>query len=152
MNGVEILASCDVNNLAELIAALQRISNGPLHQVPDYVVTVDDGAVTVTLERQFLTDKSEVYNIAIRELPRGQEATRLGTEIPEASFFFQSRDTLTKFIGEQFPERKCLKSPGHYQVKDGTISVFCEQLTLYGQALIDRISRAAFDVLPEVKR
>lgn len=65
MRGVSVAARVRVNNLAELIAELQILSNSILHTVNNSDVTVNDGAVTLKLEVQKLTDGSEVYNISI---------------------------------------------------------------------------------------
>jgi hypothetical protein len=68
MKGVSVIASVKVNNLAELIAELQILSNSVLHTVNNNDVTIDDGAVVLRLEVQTLTDGSEVYNLAIQEV------------------------------------------------------------------------------------
>ncbi len=70
MNGVEILQRTGCNNLADLISCLRHVSADLLDQIPDSHVTVNDGAVVVRVERQVLTDKSEVYNVNIEPARR----------------------------------------------------------------------------------
>jgi hypothetical protein len=65
LSTVTVLDSTRCKNLAELYRALRRVSTDALHQIPDAYVTINDGAVTVRLEVQKLTDGSEVYNVNI---------------------------------------------------------------------------------------
>lgn len=68
MNGVEVLQRTGCNNLADLISHLRHVSADLLHEIPDSHITVNDGAVVVRIERQKLTDGSEVYNVNIEPL------------------------------------------------------------------------------------
>lgn len=65
MNGVTVLEQHEVNNLAELVIVLERMSLNALHQIDDSTVCINDSPASVRLEVQKLTDGSEVYNIAI---------------------------------------------------------------------------------------
>lgn len=65
MNGVSIMARVKVNNLRELIAELQILSDSVLHTVDNEDVAINSDTTTLTLEVQTLTDGSEVYNINI---------------------------------------------------------------------------------------
>lgn len=65
ISGVEVIESAKCNNLADLLSTLRRISADALHAIPDTYVTINDRSVQVRLERQVLTDGSEVYNINI---------------------------------------------------------------------------------------
>ncbi len=63
MKGVHVVARIRVNNLAELIAGLQKLSNHELHTEDNREVTINGGTLAVTLELQTLTDGSSVYNL-----------------------------------------------------------------------------------------
>lgn len=65
MKGVELICSAKCDNLSELLTTLRRFSVDALHQIDNENVTINDGAVNVRVERQVLTDGSEVYNICI---------------------------------------------------------------------------------------
>jgi hypothetical protein len=68
MNGVEIIETHTVMNLAGLRQVLERLSNGALHQIDNHCVSINDSPAQVVLERQTLTDGSEVYNISIEKV------------------------------------------------------------------------------------
>lgn len=57
-----IIAWQDVNNLAELRQALERMSQNALCQIDNECVSA---RLRLTLERRILTDGSEVYNLYI---------------------------------------------------------------------------------------
>lgn len=65
MNNVELICSAKCNNLSELLDTLRRFSDNALHQIDNRDITINDGAVSVRVERQVLTDRSEAYNITI---------------------------------------------------------------------------------------
>lgn len=65
MTGVTVVESHEVNNLADLLLVLKRISLNSLHQTEDSAVCINSAPAMVTLECQTLTDGSEVYNISI---------------------------------------------------------------------------------------
>lgn len=55
-----------VQNLAELRLALDRMSQNALHQIPDDCVVLLDAPLTISLDCETLSDRSEVYNLVIR--------------------------------------------------------------------------------------
>ncbi len=65
MKGVTVIERKHCKNFEELLKTLIRISSDALHQIPNAYVTVNDASVVVQLERQTLTDGSEVYNLSI---------------------------------------------------------------------------------------
>lgn len=58
------IESHKVNNLAELILVLTRMSLNPLHQISNDAVLIEQAPVKVSLDCETLTDGSEVYNIS----------------------------------------------------------------------------------------
>lgn len=65
MNGVEVLEVTRCNTLADLLSKLKQISSDLLHEIPDSYISLNDASVQVRVERQILTDGSEVYNVNI---------------------------------------------------------------------------------------
>lgn len=60
-----VIESHKAANLAELLLILKRMSLNPLNGVCDSYVCINGAPVTVTLECETLTDRSEVWSSSL---------------------------------------------------------------------------------------